>query len=87
MKTAVEWLVEAYEELNKRCLDGTLSWFKYSDEKRKLEKQAKQIEKEQIINAYCECWGNDGGNANDKEYEAIQYYNETYKNTNDEPTI
>lgn len=32
------------------------------------------LEKEQIINAYIECWMKDGGNGFHKEKEAEQYY-------------
>jgi hypothetical protein len=65
-QTAVEWLVY---QLNLSS-DGWMG---------DLINQAKQMEKEQIIEAYCECWGNDGGNADKKKPEAEQYYNETYK--------
>jgi HEPN domain-containing protein len=40
--------------------------------------QAKQMEKEQMIDAYTECWMNDGGNGFHKVKEAESYYNETY---------
>jgi hypothetical protein len=36
-------------------------------------------EKEQIINAYVECWINDGGNGNHKLKEAENYYKETFE--------
>ena len=37
-----------------------------------------QMEKEQIEDAYTECWMNDGGNGFHKVKEAESYYNETY---------
>ena len=43
-----------------------------------LFEQAKQMEKEQIVDAYTECWMNDGGNGFHKVKEAESYYNETY---------
>ena len=70
-QTAVEWYVEAVEELNQRCLDGSLSWFEFSDEKKKLYEQAKEMEKEQIELAHI-----DGGK---NQRTAVKYYNETFK--------
>ena len=63
MKTAVEWL--------EKQLDSTqLYWVKdYID-------QAKEMEKKQIIKAYCT--GNDDVIDN-PDREAEQYYNETFK--------
>jgi hypothetical protein len=46
-----------------------------------LFEQAKAMEKEQIVDAYTECWMNDGGNGFHKVKEAEQYYNETYGET------
>jgi len=43
--------------------------------------QAKQMEREQIVDAYTECWMNDGGNGFHKVKEAESYYNETYGET------
>ena len=57
MKTAVEWLVERLAE------NGILHSSDIA--------QAKEMEKQQIIQAFC-CGG-------DGESGAEQYYNETYK--------
>lgn len=70
-QTAVEWLVQEINKIN------------VSTEARifinKLEKQAKQMEKQQIIDAF---WNGDNSDClseqNSKEF-AEQYYNETYK--------
>ncbi len=41
--------------------------------------EALQMEREHIVDAYVECWMNDGGNPFHKVKEnAEQYYNETY---------
>jgi len=65
-QTAVEWLESQINlGLSER---GLISAFK----------EAKQMEKEQIVDAYTECWMNDGGNGFHKVKEAEQYYNETY---------
>jgi hypothetical protein len=61
--TAVEWLVS---HLNKQ------EWFTYKQ--REYIEQAKEMEKQQIIDAY-----NEGGCNWDSELEAEQYYNDTFK--------
>ena len=72
-QTAVEWLIEQLVELDKE-LDGR----RKSDDSTvikinptKIYKQAKQMEKEQIIDAFKSGW-----NWNS---DAEKYYNETYK--------
>ena len=68
-QTAVEWLESQINlGLSER---GLISAFK----------EAKQMEKEQMIDAYTECWMNDGGNGFHKVKEAESYYNETYGET------
>lgn len=77
MKTAVEWFEdEAYKVLAHLPIEREAI--------KKLIEKAKQMEKEQIMDAY-----NQGCNDYDElGYKRIeQYYNKTYKNTNDEPTI
>jgi hypothetical protein len=61
-QTAVEWLLKQL----------TIANF---EEQRIVIQQAKEMEKQQIIDAY---W--DGGSNWDSEKEAEQYYNETFKN-------
>jgi hypothetical protein len=69
-QTAVElFALDLYE---KGLLKGN------GDEIQELLEQAKQMEKEQIVDAYTECWMNDGGNGFHKVKEAESYYNETY---------
>ena len=62
-QTAVEWLVEKIQQANPS--------FKFDA----LMRQAKEMEKEQIIQAYYQ----NGWNDNDNEHNAEQYYNENYK--------
>jgi hypothetical protein len=64
MKTAVEWLVEQ--------LDGERHLTE--NEIKRLIQQAKEMEKEQIINAWS-----DGKFESSGCIEAEQYYNETFK--------
>jgi hypothetical protein len=67
MKTAVEWLIENSHIIPKNELN-----------KRELIKQAKEMEKEQIIDAF-----NNGFSTTQwdkiKENKAEQYYNKTFK--------
>ena len=77
-QTAVEWLIEQLVELDKQ-LDGRR---KSGDstvvklDPTKIYEQAKQIEKEQIINAHMYSSGN--SSIVEAEYLAEQYYNEVY---------
>lgn len=69
-QTAVEWLVEHLIEYG----------FELEEHKNEI-KQAKETEKEQIMNAYCEKMGmmhNEKWKEMIKE-QAKQYYNETYE--------
>ena len=62
-QTAVEWLIEQLE-----CRLESLP-------EHNLFVQAKEMEKEQIIQAYYQ----NGWNDNDNEHNAEQYYNKKYK--------
>lgn len=68
--TAVEWLVDYIEKLNK---SGYVFHPKYNEH---IVQQAKEMEKQQIIDAY-----NDGGEKGFNKFgeNFEQYYNETYK--------
>jgi hypothetical protein len=70
-QTAVEWLLDQLENQvsddGKQTMSLKVTGF--------LREQAKEIEKQQIIDAYWE------GSSNwDNETEAEQYYNEQFKN-------
>jgi hypothetical protein len=67
-QTAVEWL---QAEIDNKDMGEIPMWvYEFID-------QAKEIEKEQIIDAYS----NNGWNEEDTRANAEQYYNETYKET------
>jgi hypothetical protein len=66
-QTAVEWLAE---ELKKGVFNNDVSFYDLID-------KAKELEKQQIINAYDLGMGHYGG-AN-RRSDAEQYYNETYE--------
>jgi hypothetical protein len=69
-KTAVEWLIEyidmQYPDLN------------ILREKTVIDK-AKQIEKQQIIDAFVKCWKSNVPDGFECKLSAIEYYNKTYK--------
>jgi hypothetical protein len=74
-QTAVEWLIEqieskgdAWENASIRRLQISIDVSDYLD----LKRQAKAMEKEQIIDAFK------SGEASRDRVEAIEYYNETY---------
>jgi hypothetical protein len=72
-QTAVEWLVEQI------CGDHTEQWQKEID-------QAKEMEKEQIEDAYLKGYLEDIPNPSSMQYYeplAEQYYNENYGGTNE----
>ena len=68
MKTAVEWLVE---HLN---LDETSPNYN-----KLIINKAKEMEKEQIEDAYVECWKANMPDGYECKKSAEQYYNETFK--------
>ena len=78
IQSSIDWLVDQIKnedhhtegELGNSCIDvNTLLM---------LCEQAKAMHKEEIVDAYTECWMNDGGNGFHKVKEAESYYNETY---------
>ena len=70
-QTAVEWLVEQlFSNGLLRLTKDEHSVYK------ELKDQAKAMEREQIITAFCEGYDHDGDNYDKAE---IKYYNETYK--------
>jgi hypothetical protein len=71
-QTAVEWL---YGELSKNHISND-SIKSRIDKEEEIWKQAKAMEREQIIKAFCEGYDHDGDNYDGAE---ISYYNRTYK--------
>lgn len=64
--TAVEWLVEQI------CGDHTSEWQEQIN-------QAKAMEKEQIKDAFVECWKSNVTDGVECKLDAEQYYTETYE--------
>ena len=73
MKTALEWLEDTlYPYLNKEDKEYTDVLFN----------KAKEMEKEQITDAFAECWKANVPNGRECKLDAEQYYNETFKTKN-----
>jgi hypothetical protein len=68
MKTAVEWLIEQLPTIDK-----------YDPYYQNLFTQAKEMEKEQIMDAFVECWKSNVPDGIECKLDAEQYYNETFK--------
>jgi hypothetical protein len=68
MKTAVEWLINQFLEVNVDSITNENMYIKIPT---KALKKAKEMEKEQIIDACKQC--------SYSYEEAEQYYNETFK--------
>ena len=78
-QTAVEWLYEKLEYVNwMRNRDEISSGMANEWRKHYLE-QAKAIEKEQIKDAFVECWKANVPDGIECKLDAEQYYNETFK--------
>ena len=72
--TAVEWLQEQLECFgNKHELQ--MSWTTLDE----LFEQAKEMEREQIIDAFVECWKENMPEGYECKQSAEYYYNETFK--------
>ena len=71
-QTAVEWLRRETIQLLAQAMQGTLNIDTLEGDVYRIVTQAKEMEKEQIVNAYNDCeWT---GDYEDGE----QYYNETF---------
>ena len=80
MKTAVEWLAEKDTELTIQFLEGKLNQIQLVIEKLKCLQQAKEMEKEQMIESYCQGCADLIKDENIFPRETSeQYYNETFK--------
>jgi hypothetical protein len=75
MKTAVEWLIDTINKINHDYEVGIIDETLWSIQTYDAHKQAKEMEKEQIENAYWE----GGQDIPLTEERCKQYYNETFK--------
>jgi hypothetical protein len=75
MKTAIEWLLEEQFKLN---MDNNLTKRQYLCKRKNIENKAKELEKNQIINARIDGDENYSIVGGMRYNYAEQYYNETY---------
>jgi len=71
-QTAVEWFANQLH----RVVSNTTDALTYNH--KELLEQAKEIQKEQIITAFVECWKANIPDGFECKLSAKQYYNETY---------
>ena len=77
-QTAVEWL---FLKMNRIRLDyeiGNLNDLDFIENQKKAYKEAKQMEKEQMKDAFVACWESNVPDGIECKLDAEQYYNETY---------
>jgi hypothetical protein len=77
-QTAVEWFSVRRDVLEIEVRLGKLSPIEYAEELTKAEQQAKEMEKQQIINAFWRGDNTDCTSEQNIQEFAEQYYNETY---------
>jgi hypothetical protein len=77
-QTAVEWLIEKLLDLDYEYAKGLITLGVWSERKNSLIEQAKEMEKEQIINAFCNGDNTDCTSEQNIEEFAEQYYQQTY---------
>jgi hypothetical protein len=74
MKTAVEWYCNEMESLRVNAEINNMDAYKFIIRRAEIFEQAKEMEKEQIMEAWF-----DGTTNWDSESSSEQYYNETFK--------
>ena len=77
-QTAVEWYDNEIGKLFDQFTMGKIKIYEFQNQRFKLEKQAKEMEKEQIINAFLNGDNTDCTSEQNIKDFAEQYYNETY---------
>ena len=77
-QTAVEWFAQEAILLHFNHATKTLPTKVFEVAYMKLINQAKQMEKEQIIEAFVKCWETNVPDGIECKLDAEQYYNETY---------
>ena len=79
-QTAIEWLINQFLEVNVDSITNENMYIKIPT---KAFKQAKEMEKEQIVDAYeigfADAWDDARYDDEPKYSDSEQYYNETYK--------
>ncbi len=78
-QTAVEWLVDESMKLVAQVMTGTLNEDTLEDDVYRIVTKAKEMEKEQIIEAFNQGNIYEGNFFDRVNINAEQYYNETFK--------
>ena len=78
-QTAVEWYSEQAMQLEIQRARGIISISQMLNELSNILEQAKAMEKEQIKDAFVECWKSNVPDGVECKLDAEQYYNETYE--------
>jgi GTP-dependent phosphoenolpyruvate carboxykinase len=73
--SAIEWLVEQLEG-DDSIIARVIGLKKYNE----IYKKAKEMEREQIKDAFVECWKANMPDGYECKLSAEEYYNETFKN-------
>ena len=76
-QTAVEWQFEQLFNSFEKFNNGECTFNDYLKRNLEIRKQAKEMEKEQILDAHIK--GHNAPSSTLKHYDAEQYYNETFK--------
>jgi DNA gyrase inhibitor GyrI len=77
-QTAVEWFSNKSWKLKIQLENKEISMGEYAVAYVKLVDEAKEMEKEQIMNAWENGWENDSVRDDEVESAATKYYNETF---------
>lgn len=82
-QTAIEWAEDKLSDLNSAVVNGEIAPKEYHEIRVNIWKKAKEMEKEQIKDAYLEsskqtCWSYGEDPPSDDNVYAEEYYNETY---------
>jgi hypothetical protein len=77
--TAVEWYCEKSVILSEDLRTGKIDFIKWFKEQADILKQAKEMEKQHIVEAHLKGQREDIDFINEAKKEAEQYYNETFK--------
>ena len=76
MKTAVEWYCEKSIVISEELRAGKMTFAEWFKEQAVILKQAKEMEKSQMIDAHIA--GHNAPSSTIKNWDAEQYYNETF---------
>ena len=78
-KTAIEWLDEQLQIMDSKSFNNLIQIEMGRDNYKEVIEQAKEMEKQHIINAHFKGQREDIDFINEAKQEAEQYYNKTFK--------